>query len=207
MATLDDILTTQKNGVVAINNLSQALNSFYTSYDYLSGKTTSGSITSTTAQTVAHGSGRFVSYITAATGGATAGLVYDSVSYAVTSTSGTGTTATIGYAGVNAFKVNDKIAVYNVTSAGPSTGYNTTSAVVTAVDTTNNTVSYANATTGALVTAGIVLKIYDYTTDRNLLLSSLNGTLNVYPINVNFTYGLVVIPAASQFVNITYSMS
>lgn len=203
MATLDDILTTQKNGVVAINNLSQALNSFYTSYDYLSGKTTSGSITSTTAQTVAHGSGRFVSYITAATGGATAGLVYDSVSYATTSASGTGTTATVGYAGVNAFKVNDKIAIYNMTPVG----YNTTSAVVTAVDTTNNTVSYANTTTGAQTVAGIILKIYDYTTDRNLLLSSLNGTLNVYPVNVNFTYGLVIIPAASQFVNITYSMS
>lgn len=29
MASLDDILTTQKNGVIAINNLSQYLNSFY----------------------------------------------------------------------------------------------------------------------------------------------------------------------------------
>ena len=203
MATLDDILTTQKNGVVAINNLSQSLGSFYSSYVYLSGTTTSGSVTSTTAQTVARGSGRFVSYITAAISTSTAGLVYDSISYATTSASGTGTTATIGYAGVNAFKVNDKIAIYNMTPVG----YNTTSAVVTAVDTTNNTVSYLNATTGAQTIAGIILKIYDYTTDRNLLLSSLNGTLNVYPVNVNFTYGLVAIPAASQFVNITYSMS
>lgn len=203
MATLDDILTTQKNGVVAINNLSQSLGSFYSSYVYLAGAATSGSITSTTAQTIARGSGRFVSYTTTATGGSTTGLVYDSVSYATTSATGTGSVATIGYAGVNAFKVNDRIAIYNMSPAG----YNTTSATVTAVDTTNNTVSYTNSTTAAQTVAGIILKIYDYTTDRNLLLSSLNGTLGTYPINVNFTYGLVVIPAASQFVSLTYSTS
>jgi hypothetical protein len=203
LATLDDILTTQKNGVVAINNLSQSLGSFYTSYVYLSGDTTSGSITSTTAQTAARGSGRFVSYTTAATAGSTAGLIYDSVSFATTSATGTGSIATVGYAGVNAFKINDRVAIYNMTPAG----YNVTTATVTAVDTTNNTFSYSNATTAAQTIAGIVFKIYDYTTDRNLLLSSLNGTLGTYPINVNFTYGLVAIPAASQFVNITYSLS
>lgn len=203
MATLDDILTTQKNGVIAINNLSQALTSFYTSYSYLSGESSSGSITSTTAQTAAIGSGRFVSYTTTATGGATAGLVYDSVSYATKTAAGTGTTATIGYNGVNAYKVGDKIAIYNMVPSG----YNTTSATVTAVDTTNNTVSYLNATTGSQTTAGIVLKIYDVTTDRNLLLSSLNGTLGTYQIGVNFKYGLVVIPAASQYVSVTYSLS
>ncbi len=203
MATLDDILTTQKNGVVAINNLSQALSSFYTSYQYLSGENTSGSITSTTARTAASGSGRFVSYTTAATGGSTTGLVYDSVSYATTSASGTGTTATIGYAGVNAFVAGDKVAIYNMTPSG----YNTTSATISAVNTANNTFDYSNATTGAQTVAGIVVKIYDYTTDRNLLLSSLSGTLGTYPVNVNFTNGLVIIPAASQFVNITYSLS
>lgn len=203
MATLDDILTTQKNGVVAINNLSQALTSFYTDYSYLSGENTSGSVTSTTAQTVASGAGRFVSYTTAATGGATTGLAYDSVSYATKTTSGTGTTATIAYNGVNAFKVGDKISIYNVVPAG----YNAVSQAVTAVDTTNNTVSYLNATTGSMTTAGIVLKVYDSTTSRDLLLSSLSGTLGVYPVNVNFKYGLVIIPAASQFVNVTYSLS
>lgn len=203
MATLDDILTTQKNGVVAINNLSQSLGSFYSSYVYLAGAATSGSVTLTTAQTVARGSGRFVSYTIAATGGTTTGLVYDSVSYATTSATGTGSVATIGYAGINAFKVNDRIAIYNMTPSG----YNTTSATVTAVDTTNNTVSFSNATTAAQTVAGIIFKIYDYTTDRNLLLSSLTGTLGTWPINVNFTYGLVAIPAASQFVNFTYSTS
>lgn len=203
MATLDDILTTQKNGVVAINNLSQALSSFYSSYQYLSGESTSGAITNTTAQTVISGSGRFVAYTTAATGGATTGLVYDSVSYATKTTTGTGTTATVGYAGVNAFAVGDTIAVYNV---APS-GYNTTSAVVTAVDTTNNTVSYLNATTAAMTTAGIIFKIIDSATSRNRLLSSLSGTLGTYPVGVNFTYGLVVVPAASQYVTITYSSS
>lgn len=203
MATLDDILTTQKNGVVAINNLSQSLGSFYESYVYLSGQLSSGAVTSTSAQTVARGSGRFVSYTTVSTGGATTGIVYDSVSYATTSATGTGTTATIGYAGVNAFVVNDRIAIYNMTPSG----YNTTSATVTAVDTANNTVSYANTTTAAQTVAGIIVKIYDFTTDRDLRLTSLSGTLGTYGINVNFTYGLVVIPAASQYVTVTYSLS
>jgi hypothetical protein len=203
MATLDDILTTQKNGVVAINNLSQALNSFYTSYQYLSGESTSGSVTSTTARTVARGAGRFVSYTTAAISTSTAGLVYDSVSYATTSASGTGTTATIGYAGVNAFVAGDRVAIYNMTPSG----YNTTSATITNVNTTNNTFDYLNATTGAQTVAGIVVKIYDVTTDRNLLLSSLSGVLGTYPVNANFIYGLVVIPASGQYVNITYSLS
>lgn len=203
MATLDDILTTQKNGVVAINNLSQALNSFYESYVYLSGQSTSGSITNTSAQTIARGAGRLVSYTTVTTGGASTGIIYDSVSYATTTSSGTGTTATIGYTGVNAFNVNDRIAIYNM---APS-GYNTTSATVTAIDTTNNTVSYLNATTGAMTTAGIIVKIYDYVTDRDLRLSSTSGTLGTYPINVNFSNGLVIIPASGQFVSVTYSLS
>ena len=41
MATIDDILTTQKNGVVAINNLSQTLSSFYDSYLSIIGTNTS----------------------------------------------------------------------------------------------------------------------------------------------------------------------
>lgn len=203
MATLDDILTTQKNGVVAINNLSQTLTSFYTDYSYISGENTSGSVTSTTAQTVASGAGRFVAYTTVATGGSSTGLVYDSISYATKTTSGTGTVATIGYNGLNAFKVGDKISIYNVVPSG----YNAVAQVVTAVDTTNNTVSYANTTTASMTTAGIIFKVYDFTTSRDLLLSSLSGTLGTYPVNMNFKYGLVLIPAASQFVNVTYSLS
>ena len=172
MATLDDILTTQKNGVVAVNNLSQALNSFYNSYVYLSGENTSGTVTSTTAQTIATGSGRFVSYTTVASGGSTTGLVYDSVSYATVTTAGDGVTATVKYSGVANFVVGDRISVVNVVPSG----YNTTSATITAVNPTSSTVTYANATTGSMTTAGILFKIFDFTTQRSLLLSSLSGT-------------------------------
>lgn len=52
MATLDDILTTQKNGVNAINNLGQALKL------YNEGQFTSATVTATTL--IATGSGRLV---------------------------------------------------------------------------------------------------------------------------------------------------
>lgn len=51
IATLDDILTTQKNGVVAINNISQTTS-------YLEGKITSNTINSSTLLII--GSGRLV---------------------------------------------------------------------------------------------------------------------------------------------------
>lgn len=51
MATLDDILTTQKNGVVAINNLNQTT-------AYLGGKITSSVLTASTL--VVSGAGRLV---------------------------------------------------------------------------------------------------------------------------------------------------
>lgn len=65
MATLDDILTTQKNGVIGLNNLNQT-------YAYLGGKLTSSTATS---QVVAvTGSGRLVS-ISVIVAGTTNGTV------------------------------------------------------------------------------------------------------------------------------------
>lgn len=51
MATIDDLLTTQKNGVIAINNINQTT-------EYLSGKTTSATVATQTV--IATGSGRLV---------------------------------------------------------------------------------------------------------------------------------------------------
>jgi hypothetical protein len=48
MATIDDILTTQKNGVVAINNLAQTLTSFYSVYASVTGKSTSNTVNTVT---------------------------------------------------------------------------------------------------------------------------------------------------------------
>lgn len=70
MATLDDLLTTQKNGVVAINNLNQT-------YAYLGGKTTSATITASTLIFV--GPGRLVNY-SITVQGSTSGIIYNASS-------------------------------------------------------------------------------------------------------------------------------
>jgi hypothetical protein len=73
-ASLDDILTTQKNGVVAINNLSQANLKTY------------GTITSVTVNTttsIASGTGYIVNFAVVVAG-TTPGLIYDSASASTT---------------------------------------------------------------------------------------------------------------------------
>lgn len=65
MATLDDVLTTQKNGVVGLNNINQT-------YAYLGGTITSSTVTSQTLTVT--GSGRLVS-ISVIVAGTTNGTV------------------------------------------------------------------------------------------------------------------------------------
>lgn len=67
MATLDDILATQKNGVIAINNLSSRM-------QYLQGSSTSGALTSSTT-VFNSGSGRLVR-VSVIVAGSAAGTVY-----------------------------------------------------------------------------------------------------------------------------------
>lgn len=70
MATLDDILTTQKNGVVSINNLNQTT-------AYLGGRLTSATIPATSGATlIVTGSGRLINYSITVKGSA-AGFVYN----------------------------------------------------------------------------------------------------------------------------------
>lgn len=75
MATLDDILTTQKNGVVAINNINQTS-------AYLGGRLTSATVTTSTL--IFTGAGRLVNY-SITVKGTGAGTIYNA--------STTGTTA------------------------------------------------------------------------------------------------------------------
>jgi 5,10-methenyltetrahydromethanopterin hydrogenase len=72
-ASLDDILTTQKNGVVAVNALTTALAEFKTIYENFVGKDTSVNITSPTL--VSSTSGRVVSVVVTVAGAA--GAIYD----------------------------------------------------------------------------------------------------------------------------------
>lgn len=76
MATLDDILTTQKNGVVAINALTTALGSFLTAYQSATGTMTAPGIASTTGYLVAQGSGR-VATVNVLVAGSAPGFIYD----------------------------------------------------------------------------------------------------------------------------------
>lgn len=67
MASLDDILTTQKNAVVALNNVFQALNT-------LNPTTTSSTVTSSTF--IIAGRGRLISFSVVVAGSAS-GLIYN----------------------------------------------------------------------------------------------------------------------------------
>lgn len=70
MATLDDILTTQKNGVVAINNLNQT-------NAYLGGRVTSSVVAAAAGATlVVAGAGRLINY-SITVKGTGAGTIYN----------------------------------------------------------------------------------------------------------------------------------
>lgn len=77
MATLDDILTTQKNGVIGLNNLNQT-------YAYLGGKLTSSTVTAQTV--IATGSGRLVS-ISVVVAGTAAGTINNAQTAALSAAS------------------------------------------------------------------------------------------------------------------------
>lgn len=68
MATLDDVVTVQKNGVIAINNLNQTLKT------YNEGQTTSTTVTDATV--ICTGAGRVISVIVV-TAGSGSGYLYN----------------------------------------------------------------------------------------------------------------------------------
>ena len=193
MATLDDILTTQKNGVVAINNLSQSLDSFYNTYLSSIGNKTSTSISS--AATVVTGTSRLVSF-NVTTAGSSVGLVYDTLSAVVTGATGTGTSATLTYNGYSLFAVGDLVTVVGM---NPS-GYNTSSATVTGI--TSTSVTYANATSSAFVSGGV---LFNSTASR--LIAAIPNTVGNFPVGSYFSRGMTVLPGTSQVVTVNYYTS
>jgi len=193
MATLDDILTTQKNGVVAINNLSESLNSLYAAYVSSIGNKTSTSISSAT--TVVTGTARLVSFNVTTTGSSN-GTIFDSYSATVTNATGTGTAATLTYNGYGLFAVNDLITVVGM---NPS-GYNTTNATVTAV--TNTTVTFANATSSAFVSGGTVIN-----STASRIVAAIPQTIGNFVVGSYFKKGITVLPGTSQVVTVNYYTS
>jgi hypothetical protein len=188
MATLDDILTAQKNGVVALNNI-------YQSTVFQTGRLAGQyrSLTVTTLTEVARGSGIMIAYTTVV--GGAAGWIYDSITPTTTRATGTGATATLTFSPNYAFVVGDTLVVKNIAPAG----YQTAGTAVSAF--TSNTVSYANATTGDQTAAGIV---FNQKAANRICATS--TTVDTHIVGAPFTTGLVIEPGAGQSINVIYSL-
>lgn len=195
MATIDDILTTQKNGVIAINNLSQSLTSFYEVYNSVVGNTTSNTLT--TNSQVFKGSGRLVGFTVVTAG--SAGALYDSVLSTVISASYTSTTATLVYgAQTPLFAVGDTIIVSGMTPSGYNGSY-TVTAIGTDITTGAPNVTYSNSTNAAITVTGIC-----FNGSVRYQRASVPPTAGYAASNIIVTNGLVYAPGASQTANFTY---
>lgn len=82
MASIDDLVTVQKNGVVAVNALVQALSDFKTLYEKTAGTSADANINSDTR--VFAGSGRIVSI--SVVSGSSGGTVHDAATVAAAGT-------------------------------------------------------------------------------------------------------------------------
>lgn len=195
MATLDDILTAQKNGVIAINTISQYLKTANELTLYLSGTTTSNGLTAS-GMVVAARSGRLVSF-NVIEAGSSVGKIYDYLTYPTTATSGTGATVTITYSGSMTVTTGDTIVVAGVAPAG----YNTPGAGSAVTGTASQQVQYANATTGSQTTPGTI-----FNASIANAIAAMPNTVGVYNVGAQFTSGLYVILGTNQRVALTYSL-
>lgn len=192
MATIDDILTTQKNGVVALNAINQAT-AFQTFR--LAGKYRSLTVTSLTQ--VASGPGILIAYTTVIGGSAT-GSIYDSITPLTTKTSGTGggtPLATVTFTPNYSFSVGDTVIVKNVSPSG----YNTTGSTV--ISSTANSVTYSNATTGNQTNSGFV-----FNPNPTNVICTTSQTVLTFQIGAPFTTGLVINPGSGQSINVIYTL-
>lgn len=196
MATLDDILTTQKNGVVGINNLSQELKALYTAYIYNSGQYRSTTVTARTE--VARGSGRLIAFILLAAGSA-AGTIYDTIILGVTGVTGDGTKATISYSPAYTVTTSDTAFI---TGIDPS-GYNEAAGDAVTDIVSTNSFKYANLTTSAYVSGG---SIFIPRTAESIVTVSNTATVGVYTVGAPFSTGLVINPGTGQTISVIYSL-
>lgn len=193
MATLDDILTTQKNGVVAVNNLNQTLTAFYNKYTYVSGQYRSTTVTSRTE--VARGSGRLISMNIVVAGAA--GGIYDEIVANVTLATGDGSKATISFTPAVDFAVGDTVYVSGINPAGyNNAGVNPVTDVVSPTS-----IRYVNATTTTYVSGGLV-----FNKKATELIIVTPAVVGITQIGLPFSKGLVIDPGAGQSVNVTYSL-
>ncbi len=196
MATLDDILTTQKNGVVAINALTDSITIFR---KRITGQFRSLTVNSRTE--VARGPGILIAYTVTVAGAA--GWIYDSILPITTSLQG-GVPApgsvTISFRPNYTIAVGDTIIVANTIcdNGGAPLGYNGTFVATAA---TASSFTYASAQTGNQTQAGTVFN--QRAQDR---ITATVATVSTVPIGAPFTTGLVVEPGAGQSLNVIYSL-
>lgn len=197
MATIDDILTTQKNGVVAINNLSQTLSSFYDSYLSIIGTNTSNTIDS--ISTIFSGAGRLVGF-TVINAGSGAGTLYDSTILSVIGASYTSTTVTLVYGSPSAkFAAGDTIIVSGMSPSGYNGSYTVTT-IGTDPTTGAPDVTYANATNAPITVNGIC-----FNGNLSRKRASVPNSAGFTASNIVIAEGLVYQPGSGQATNFTYS--
>ena len=196
MANLDDILTTQKNGVVAINALTDSVTIFR---KRITGQFRSLTVSSRTE--VARGPGILIAYTVTVAGAA--GWIYDSILPITTLLQG-GVPApgsvTVSFRPNYTFAVGDTVIVANTlcdNGVSPG-GYNGTFTVTGA---SSSTVVFASAQTGNQTQAGTV-----FNPRAAHRITATAASVATFQIGAPFTTGLVIDPGAGQSLNVIYSL-
>lgn len=193
MATLDDILTTQKNGVVAINNLNQTLLSVYNNLNYVSGTTTSNGINANTAVATSGGRLARMSVITA---GSSAGTIYNYATTNILTYSSTGTVVTINFTNPVSFTIGDVVFISNAIPSSLNGTFTLTGVTSTSISFNN-----AIAATGATSTPGSVFKVAP-----SNAICAIPTDVGSFEIGANFSNGLFVVVGTGQVLTVTYSL-
>lgn len=196
MATLDDILTTQKNGVVAINNLTQTMQAIDKLYVYFNGDTTSNGFSASGVITNKPGRLVAVNTIIAGTGNSTFYNYVTTATTAAVGTGGVGGVATITYAGTSLFSIGDTVYVAGVAPSGFNGLFTVTGTPAT------NQITYAlPSVTGPQTVPGTVFNV---STANKICAASL--TVGTQLVGAQFANGIYLSIGTGQTVSVTYSL-
>lgn len=192
MASTDDILTTQKNGVVAVNNLSQSLKLLYDHLVYVGGESTSLGLAASASVTTSPG--RLVR-LNVVVAGTTSGKAYDYVTGQITTVTTSGTNATVNVPGVT-FAVGDTVVISGAT---PSTLDGTYTAIA---GSGSGVVVYANTTPAAPLAASSGTA---FISSNTRAICAIPNTIGVFEVGAQFAHGLYIALGTGQVVSATYS--
>lgn len=200
MATLDDILTAQKNGVIGINNIARVTS-------YLAGQITSQNYSfSRGTVLITNKPGRLVSVSPNAI--ATQVISISSATWA-------SNYATITYSGTQVYTPGANVLVNNITCAGPGT-FNGGFAISSA--SANQFSYYLPLNPGAVSSYGdfsVYAALYNapstsstFITENNVLfaLAGPQPVADVIPVGMQFSNGLVLTAGTGQSYSVTYSL-